>query len=152
MYFARIPACVAGVTGRCSLFGRHHVYTFDGVLYDFPGDCSYLLAGDCKHHSFTLLGESRSDAAMGLILTGICVLKQYMYFYYRSVVYATLFCHPPFKFDWRFNDHHCYFSQRFNVKSDGQNKCVFNPQVILSMAKELESLCFWGMPLNSTCL
>lgn len=83
--------------GRCSLFGRHHVHTFDGVLYEFPGDCSYLLAGDCNHHSFTLLGASRSDAAMGLILTGICVLKQYMYFYYRRIVYATLFFHPPFK-------------------------------------------------------
>uniref|UniRef100_M3ZNL1 von Willebrand factor n=1 Tax=Xiphophorus maculatus TaxID=8083 RepID=M3ZNL1_XIPMA len=38
-----------------SLFGRHHIYTFDGVIYEFPGDCSYLLAGDCNHHSFTLL-------------------------------------------------------------------------------------------------
>lgn len=55
-------ACVASMTGRCSLFGRHHVHTFDGVLYDFPGDCSYLLAGDCNHHSFTLLGESRSNS------------------------------------------------------------------------------------------
>uniref|UniRef100_A0A3Q3M4R4 von Willebrand factor n=1 Tax=Labrus bergylta TaxID=56723 RepID=A0A3Q3M4R4_9LABR len=37
------PACVAGKTGRCSLFGSHHIHTFDGVLYKFPGDCSYLL-------------------------------------------------------------------------------------------------------------
>lgn len=54
-------ACVTGVTGRCSLFGRHHVHTFDGVLYEFPGDCSYLLAGDCNHRSFTLLGSFHSE-------------------------------------------------------------------------------------------
>uniref|UniRef100_A0A3B4BK09 von Willebrand factor n=1 Tax=Periophthalmus magnuspinnatus TaxID=409849 RepID=A0A3B4BK09_9GOBI len=36
-----------------SLFGRQHIHTFDGVLYDFPGDCSYLLAGDCTQRSFT---------------------------------------------------------------------------------------------------
>lgn len=52
-----LPACVTGMTGRCSLFGRDHIHTFDGVLYQFPGDCSYLLAGDCNHHSFSLLGE-----------------------------------------------------------------------------------------------
>lgn len=58
------PACVAAMTGRCSLFGRHHVHTFDGVLYEFPGDCSYLLAGDCNHRSFSLLGESQSDSSI----------------------------------------------------------------------------------------
>lgn len=62
--FCVCPACVAGMTGRCSLFGRHYVHTFDGVLYEFPGDCSYLLAGDCNHRSFTLLGESRSDSSI----------------------------------------------------------------------------------------
>lgn len=56
--FCVCAALVAGTSGRCSLFGRHHIHTFDGVLYEFPGDCSYLLAGDCKHRSFTLLGES----------------------------------------------------------------------------------------------
>uniref|UniRef100_H3DPH5 von Willebrand factor n=1 Tax=Tetraodon nigroviridis TaxID=99883 RepID=H3DPH5_TETNG len=45
------------MSSRCSLFGRHHIHTFDGVLYEFPGDCSYLLAGDCKHRSFTLLAD-----------------------------------------------------------------------------------------------
>lgn len=54
LYFAALGA---GVSSRCSLFGRHHIHTFDGILYEFPGDCSYLLAGDCKHRSFALLGE-----------------------------------------------------------------------------------------------
>lgn len=105
--FCMCPACVAGLTGRCSLFGRHHVHTFDGVLYEFPGDCSYLLAGDCNHRSFTLLGESHSDSSIkkqthfnsnavycnallvqlnglcivtsrGLSLSGMCVLKLYV--------------------------------------------------------------------------
>uniref|UniRef100_A0A8B9JR24 von Willebrand factor n=1 Tax=Astyanax mexicanus TaxID=7994 RepID=A0A8B9JR24_ASTMX len=43
--------------GRCSLFGRHHVHTFDGVIYEFPGDCSYKLAGDCHHRTFSILGD-----------------------------------------------------------------------------------------------
>ncbi|XP_027128551.1 von Willebrand factor [Larimichthys crocea] len=63
-----LTACVAGLTGRCSLFGRHHVHTFDGVLYEFPGDCSYLLAGDCNHRSFTLLGDFVSGKRTGVTL------------------------------------------------------------------------------------
>ncbi|NP_001265809.1 von Willebrand factor precursor [Oryzias latipes] len=63
-----ITACVAGVTGRCSLFGRYHVHTFDGVLYEFPGDCSYLLAGDCSHRSFTLLGDFHNGKRTGVTL------------------------------------------------------------------------------------
>uniref|UniRef100_A0A3Q3S0D4 von Willebrand factor n=1 Tax=Mastacembelus armatus TaxID=205130 RepID=A0A3Q3S0D4_9TELE len=57
-----------GTTGRCSLFGRHHVHTFDGVLYKFPGDCSYLLAGDCNFHSFTLLGDFIEGKRTGVTL------------------------------------------------------------------------------------
>nr|XP_019934117.1 PREDICTED: von Willebrand factor [Paralichthys olivaceus] len=63
-----LTACVAGLTGRCSLFGRHHVHTFDGVLYEFPGDCSYLLAGDCNHRSFTLLGDFVNGKRTGVSL------------------------------------------------------------------------------------
>ncbi|XP_034734682.1 von Willebrand factor isoform X2 [Etheostoma cragini] len=63
-----LTACVAGMTGRCSLFGRHHVHTFDGVLYEFPGDCSYLLAGDCSHHSFTLMGDFVNGKRTGVTL------------------------------------------------------------------------------------
>ncbi|KAM3608632.1 uncharacterized protein V6R79_002011 [Siganus canaliculatus] len=63
-----LTVCVVGMTGRCSLFGRHHVHTFDGVLYKFPGDCSYLLAGDCNHHSFTLLGDFANGRRTGITL------------------------------------------------------------------------------------
>ncbi|XP_068458313.1 von Willebrand factor [Clinocottus analis] len=63
-----LTACVAGMTGRCSLFGRQHVHTFDGVLYEFPGDCSYLLAGDCSHRSFTLLGDFVNGKRTGVTL------------------------------------------------------------------------------------
>ncbi|XP_035498752.2 von Willebrand factor isoform X2 [Scophthalmus maximus] len=63
-----LTACVAGMTGRCSLFGRHHVHTFDGVLYEFPGGCSYLLAGDCNHRSFTLLGDFVNGKRTGVTL------------------------------------------------------------------------------------
>ncbi|KAK9516736.1 hypothetical protein VZT92_024651 [Zoarces viviparus] len=63
-----LTACVAGMTGRCSLFGRQHIHTFDGVLYEFPGDCSYLLAGDCSHRSFTLLGDFVNGKRTGVTL------------------------------------------------------------------------------------
>ncbi|XP_028306519.1 von Willebrand factor isoform X2 [Gouania willdenowi] len=66
--FLHLTVCVADMAGRCSLFGRHHVHTFDGVLYEFPGDCSYLLAGDCKHRSFTLLGDFLHGQRSGITL------------------------------------------------------------------------------------
>ncbi|TNN65393.1 von Willebrand factor [Liparis tanakae] len=64
-----LTVCVAG-TGRCSLFGRQHFHTFDGVLYEFPGDCSYLLAGDCSHRSFTLLGTLSVPFASHAVFVG----------------------------------------------------------------------------------
>ncbi|XP_075998087.1 von Willebrand factor [Genypterus blacodes] len=63
-----LSACVADMSGRCSLFGRHHIHTFDGVLYEFPGDCSYLLAGDCNHRSFVLLGDFVHGKRSGVTL------------------------------------------------------------------------------------
>ncbi|CAL9695336.1 unnamed protein product [Knipowitschia caucasica] len=61
-------AGATGARGRCSLFGRQHIHTFDGVLYDFAGDCSYLLAGDCKQRSFTLLGDFVDGRRVGVTL------------------------------------------------------------------------------------
>lgn len=52
-------AKVAQSFARCSLFGYDHIQTFDESLYDFAGDCSYLLAGDCDKKSFSLVGESQ---------------------------------------------------------------------------------------------
>ncbi|XP_037308269.2 von Willebrand factor [Pungitius pungitius] len=68
LVFLHLTAGVAGMTGRCSLFGRQHIYTFDGVLYEFPGDCSYLLAGDCSHRSFILLGDFVNGKRTGVTL------------------------------------------------------------------------------------
>lgn len=55
--------CAEGTLGkssmaRCSLFGADFINTFDESMYSFAGDCSYLLAGDCQKHSFSLIGES----------------------------------------------------------------------------------------------
>lgn len=55
--------CAEGTVGRssmarCSLFGGDFINTFDESMYSFAGDCSYLLAGDCQQHSFSLIGES----------------------------------------------------------------------------------------------
>ncbi|XP_006633894.3 von Willebrand factor [Lepisosteus oculatus] len=51
---------------RCSLFGKEHIQTFDGTLYDFPGDCSYMLAGDCQKRSFSLLGDYHNGQRKGV--------------------------------------------------------------------------------------
>ncbi|CAH2276180.1 von Willebrand factor [Pelobates cultripes] len=44
---------------RCSLFGENHIRTFDGTFYDFAGDCSYMMAGECHKRSFSLLVDYR---------------------------------------------------------------------------------------------
>ncbi|GAA6108956.1 von Willebrand factor, partial [Tachysurus ichikawai] len=50
--------CVlAEASGRCSVFGRQHIHTFDGVIYEFAGDCSYMMAGDCQSRTFSILGD-----------------------------------------------------------------------------------------------
>ncbi|KAM8973916.1 von Willebrand factor isoform 2-T2 [Pelodytes ibericus] len=48
------------VLSRCSLFGESHIRTFDGTFFDFLGDCSYMLAGDCHRHSFSLMVDYRN--------------------------------------------------------------------------------------------
>ncbi|XP_015687151.1 von Willebrand factor-like [Protobothrops mucrosquamatus] len=53
---------------RCSLFGDDHIKTFDELLYDFAGDCSYLLAGDCEKRSFLLLGDYHNGKRISLSL------------------------------------------------------------------------------------
>uniref|UniRef100_A0A8C2F5D3 von Willebrand factor n=1 Tax=Cyprinus carpio TaxID=7962 RepID=A0A8C2F5D3_CYPCA len=55
-------------SGRCSLFSRQHIQTFDGVIYEFPGDCSYMLAGDCQHRSFSILGDFSHGKRKGVTL------------------------------------------------------------------------------------
>ncbi|XP_016403144.1 von Willebrand factor [Sinocyclocheilus rhinocerous] len=55
-------------SGRCSLFSRQHIHTFDGVIYEFPGDCSYMLAGDCQHRSFSILGDFSHGKRKGVTL------------------------------------------------------------------------------------
>ncbi|XP_030646283.1 von Willebrand factor [Chanos chanos] len=52
--------------GRCSLFGRQHVQTFDGVVYEFRGDCSYMLSGDCHKRSFSILGDFSGGRRKGV--------------------------------------------------------------------------------------
>uniref|UniRef100_A0A8C6E4J9 von Willebrand factor n=1 Tax=Moschus moschiferus TaxID=68415 RepID=A0A8C6E4J9_MOSMO len=51
---------------RCSLFGADFINTFDESMYSFAGDCSYLLAGDCKTHSFSIVGDFQDGRRVGL--------------------------------------------------------------------------------------
>ncbi|XP_028910294.1 von Willebrand factor isoform X3 [Ornithorhynchus anatinus] len=59
-----------GISGpwaaRCSLFGRDHLKTFDENVYSFSGDCSYMLAGDCRDHTFSLLGTFERGRRTGI--------------------------------------------------------------------------------------
>uniref|UniRef100_A0A671UA38 VWFD domain-containing protein n=1 Tax=Sparus aurata TaxID=8175 RepID=A0A671UA38_SPAAU len=43
--------------GTCSVEGGAHVNTFDGKVYTFHGDCSYVLAKDCSGAGFMVHGE-----------------------------------------------------------------------------------------------
>ncbi|XP_041795247.1 mucin-5AC-like [Chelmon rostratus] len=43
--------------GTCSVEGGAHVNTFDGKVYTFHGDCSYVLAKDCSGAQFVIQGE-----------------------------------------------------------------------------------------------
>uniref|UniRef100_A0A4W3IFQ5 von Willebrand factor n=1 Tax=Callorhinchus milii TaxID=7868 RepID=A0A4W3IFQ5_CALMI len=53
---------------RCSFFGEHWIQTFDGKIYEFPGDCSYKLASDCNKRSFSLLGNYQGGKRKGISL------------------------------------------------------------------------------------
>ncbi|XP_067860893.1 von Willebrand factor [Heptranchias perlo] len=53
---------------RCSLFGGYRIQTFDGNLYEFPGHCSYKLAGDCMRRSFSLLGNYQAGKRKSISL------------------------------------------------------------------------------------
>ncbi|XP_040894134.1 mucin-5AC-like [Toxotes jaculatrix] len=43
--------------GTCSVEGGAHVNTFDGKVYTFHGDCSYILTKDCSGTQFVVQGE-----------------------------------------------------------------------------------------------
>ncbi|XP_068172431.1 mucin-5AC-like [Antennarius striatus] len=43
--------------GICSLEGGAHVNTFDGKMYTFHGDCSYIVTKDCHGAQFMVQGE-----------------------------------------------------------------------------------------------
>ncbi|XP_057558106.1 von Willebrand factor isoform X2 [Hippopotamus amphibius kiboko] len=51
---------------RCSLFGGDFINTFDESMYSFVGGCSYLLAGDCQTHSFSLVGDFQDGKRVSL--------------------------------------------------------------------------------------
>lgn len=47
--------------GTAMIFGKPHVYTFDGKYFRFPGyqneRCTYVLARDVRDNKFTLLSQ-----------------------------------------------------------------------------------------------
>uniref|UniRef100_UPI00398F30FB von Willebrand factor n=1 Tax=Pristiophorus japonicus TaxID=55135 RepID=UPI00398F30FB len=58
----------SGQDARCSLFGEYRIQTFDGNFYEFPGHCSYKLAGDCIKRSFSLLGNYQAGKRKSISL------------------------------------------------------------------------------------
>ncbi|XP_017477402.1 PREDICTED: BMP-binding endothelial regulator protein [Rhagoletis zephyria] len=47
------PRCLE-TAGTCTVFGDPHFKTFDGKFFSFQGSCKYLLAADCRDHSFSI--------------------------------------------------------------------------------------------------
>jgi hypothetical protein len=47
--------------GSAMLVGDHHIVTFDHHVYDFAGDCTYLLVHDMKDELFSVTVEYSSD-------------------------------------------------------------------------------------------
>ncbi|XP_029354409.1 mucin-5AC-like, partial [Echeneis naucrates] len=63
--------------GTCSVEGGAHVNTFDGKVYTFHGDCSYILAKDCSGTQFVIQGElvqcglSESETCLKSVTLGL---------------------------------------------------------------------------------
>ncbi|CAK8674391.1 BMP-binding endothelial regulator protein-like [Clavelina lepadiformis] len=53
------PTCTLE-PGICTVFGDPHYRTFDGRPFNFQGDCSYMLAKDCREQNFTVTVENNA--------------------------------------------------------------------------------------------
>ena len=41
----------------CQVFGDPHIVTYDNKLYDYMGDCNYVLSMDCDWGEWVVYGE-----------------------------------------------------------------------------------------------
>ena len=66
------PVCFNEWRGgpSCQVFGDQHIITFDNVVYEFEGNCEYILAEDCEkgkwsvHGSFETCSSQRRGACL----------------------------------------------------------------------------------------
>ncbi|XP_076822786.1 BMP-binding endothelial regulator protein-like isoform X2 [Clavelina lepadiformis] len=63
--------------GICTVFGDPHYRTFDGRPFNFQGDCSYMLAKDCREQNFTVTAQNDAKRSRAFAWTKTIFLHLY---------------------------------------------------------------------------
>lgn len=54
------------VQNTCSMWGDPHIMTYDGLTYNYPGKCTYILSMDCVGSTFWIYGMFKECGGAGI--------------------------------------------------------------------------------------